>query len=34
MHMARGAGGFRDYSREAMTLNIPVKGWRLFENGD
>ena len=32
--MARGAGGFRDYPSEAMILNIPVKGWRLFETGD
>ena len=28
--MARGAGGFRDYSSEAMILNIPVKNLLLF----
>ena len=32
--MVRGAGGFRDYSSEAMILNISVKGWRVFETGD
>ena len=29
--MARGGGG---YSREAIILNISVKGGRLFEGGD
>ena len=29
--MARGGGG--DYSREAIILNISVKGGRLFEGG-
>ena len=28
----RGVGG--DYSREAIILNIPVKGGQLFEGGD
>ena len=31
--MARGGGG-GDYSREAIILNISVKGGRLFEGGD
>ena len=30
--IARGGGG--DYSREAIILNISVKGGRLFEGGD
>ena len=30
--MARAGGG--DYSREAIILNISVKGGRLFEGGD
>ena len=33
--MARGGGGGGgDYSREAIILNISVKGGRLFEGGD
>ena len=28
--MVRGAGGFRDYSSEAMILNIPVKNLNYF----
>ena len=34
--MARGGGGGGggDYSREAIILNIFVKGGRLFEGGD
>ena len=29
-----GEGGWGDYSREAVILNISVKGGRLFEGGD
>ena len=29
-----GGGGGGDYSREAIILNISVKGGRLFEGGD
>ena len=29
-----GGGGGGDYSREAIILNIFVKGGRLFEGGD
>ena len=30
----RGVGGGGDYSREAIILNIPIKGGRLLEGGD
>ena len=34
MARERGGGGGGDYSREAIILNLSVKGGRLFEGGD